>query len=189
MQRLLTEIHACQVCREHLPLEPRPIVQFAPDSRVLIVGQAPGTRAHQAGIPWSDASGERLRKWLGVDSASFYDPSRFALVPMGFCYPGRGKSGDNPPRPECAPLWMDRILQELTHIQLTLVIGAYAQARFLGSARESSLTETVASWRKYAPAFIPLPHPSPRNQGWFKKHAWFDGEVVPMLQERIRAIL
>jgi uracil-DNA glycosylase len=189
VHNLLTGIRACQVCREHLPLGPRPVLQFATDSRILIVGQAPGLKVHLSGVPWADASGERLRGWLGVDASTFYDPAKFAIVPMGFCYPGRGKSGDNPPRPECASLWLDKILGELNDVRLTLLIGSYAQACFLGRAREQTLTETVVAWRKYAPRFIPLPHPSPRNQAWFKKHAWFDADVVPMVRERISAVL
>ncbi|TCK33488.1 uracil-DNA glycosylase [Paraburkholderia sp. BL8N3] len=189
VQRLLTEIRACQVCQKDLPLGPRPLLQFASDSRILIVGQAPGMKAHLSGVPWADASGERLRDWLGIGPSTFYDASMFAIVPMGFCYPGRGRGGDNPPRPECAPLWLDEILNQLANIQLTLLIGSYAQARFLGRTRRLSLTETVAAWREYAPRFIPLPHPSPRNQAWFKRHGWFHTDIVPVIRERVAASL
>jgi uracil-DNA glycosylase len=189
LEKLLVQVRACRVCAEHLPLGPRPIVRAARDSRILIVGQAPGARVHASGIPWDDASGERLRKWLGVDATSFYDESKFAIIPMGLCYPGRGSSGDNPPRRECAPLWLDSLLARLDNIQLTLLIGQYAQRHFLGERRKASLTDTVRAWEEYAPAFVPLPHPSPRNQAWFKRHAWFDSEVLPMLRAKVEASL
>lgn len=185
LETLLTEVRACQVCSPYLPLGPRPIVRAGANARILIVGQAPGARVHESGVPWNDASGERLRKWLGVDAATFLDESRFAIIPMGFCYPGRGNGGDKPPRRECAQLWLDRLLAELPAIQLTLLIGQYSQRHFLGSERKPSLTETVKAWREYAPAFIPLPHPSPRNQAWFQRHAWFESDVLPMLRERV----
>ncbi|QUN40003.1 uracil-DNA glycosylase family protein [Burkholderia cenocepacia] len=182
---LLTEIRACRACEADLPLGPRPVVRAHHDARILIVGQAPGARVHASGIPWDDASGKRLRDWLGVDAETFYDETHFAIVPMGFCYPGRGASGDNPPRPECAPLWIDRLLAELPSIRLTLLIGQYAQRHFLRGARKATLTDTVQAWRDYGPAVLPLPHPSPRNQAWFKHHPWFDAEVVPELRRRI----
>ncbi|CAG4892341.1 uracil-DNA glycosylase family protein [Paraburkholderia gardini] len=182
---LLTDVRACRVCSQYLPLGPRPIVRAGADARILIVGQAPGARVHESGIPWNDASGDRLRKWLGVDVATFMDESQFAIIPMGFCYPGRGNGGDKPPRRECAQLWLDSLLEKLPEIQLTLLIGQYSQRHFLGSDRKPSLTETVRAWREYAPAFIPLPHPSPRNQAWFQRHVWFESEVLPMLRERI----
>ncbi|WP_323118988.1 uracil-DNA glycosylase family protein [Burkholderia alba] len=189
LDALLTEIRACRVCAASLPLGPRPIVRARPQARILIVGQAPGARVHASGIPWDDASGERLRNWLGVDSAAFYDETRFALVPMGFCYPGRGTSGDNPPRPECAPLWMDRLLRELPDIRLTLLIGQYAQRRFLAGERKASVTETVRAWAGYGPGIIPLPHPSPRNQAWFKHHPWFSTDVLPVLRDKVAALV
>ncbi|SOZ65506.1 conserved hypothetical protein; Uracil-DNA glycosylase superfamily [Cupriavidus taiwanensis] len=189
LEALLTEVRACRACAQHLPLGPRPVVRAGAGARILIVGQAPGTRVHETGIPWNDASGERLRRWLGVDDATFCDASQFAIIPMGLCYPGRGKGGDNPPRPECAPLWMDRLLAQLPSIELTLLVGQYAQRHFLGARRKPTLTETVRAWQDYAPAFIPLPHPSPRNQPWFKQHPWFEGEVLPMLRERVARIL
>lgn len=189
LDALLTEVRACRVCAQHLPLGPRPIVRAGADARILIVGQAPGARVHASGIPWDDASGNRLRKWLGIDVAVFNDESQFAIIPMGFCYPGRGNSGDNPPRRECAQLWLDSLLEKLPEIQLTLLIGQYAQRHFLGARRKPSLTETVRTWQEYAPTIIPLPHPSPRNQAWFQRHPWFESEVVPALRGRVEFLL
>src|SRR5450830_641216 len=157
-------------------------------ARILIVGQAPGVREHTTGIPWDDPSGERLRAWMGVDKALFYDESRIAIIPMGYCYPGRAAGGDLPPRRECAALWLDQLLVRMPQIELTLLVGQYAQHHFLGSHRKPSLTETTVAWREYAPRFIPLPHPSPRNQPWLKQHAWFEKDVVPALQARINAM-
>ncbi len=156
---------------------------------MLVVGQAPGARVHASGVPWSDKSGERLRDWMGIGPERFYDPDSVALVPMGYCYPGRGASGDLPPRPECAQLWLERVLAEMPHIELTLLVGAYAQRRFLASGRRASLTETVAAWRDYDNATMPLPHPSPRNQGWFKHHPWFELDLLPVLKARVAAAL
>ena len=182
---LLNDVRACRVCEDVLPLGPRPVVQAAKSARILIVGQAPGSRVHASGIPWDDASGDRLREWTGLSPDIFYDAERVAIIPMGFCYPGRGKGGDNPPRPECAALWFDPLLQRLPDIRLTLLIGQYAQRHFLGRKRRPSLTETVRHWADYAPEYIPLPHPSPRNQPWFKRHPWFAEEVLPALRERV----
>ncbi|NMM39132.1 MAG: uracil-DNA glycosylase family protein [Glaciimonas sp.] len=189
LDALLTEVRACRACEQHLPLGPRPIVRAAAQARILIVGQAPGARVHVSGIPWDDASGDRLRTWLGIDLASFHDESLFAIIPMGFCYPGRGTSGDKAPRRECAQMWLDSLLEQLPEIQLTLLIGQYAQHHFLGANRRPSLTETVRAWQEYAPTFIPLPHPSPRNQGWFQRHPWFENEVLTMLRGRVKSIL
>jgi len=189
LDALLTEIRACRVCEAKLPLGPRPVLQAHSNARILIVGQAPGTRVHESGVPWDDASGRRLRTWLDVDIDTFYDARRFAIVPMGFCYPGRGTGGDNPPRPECAPLWLDRLLAQLPAIRLTLLIGQYAQQRFLGPARKASLTDTVRAWRDYGTAILPLPHPSPRNQVWLKRNPWFEVDVVPELRARVCARL
>ena len=186
---LLTEIRACRVCAPHLPHGPRPVLQVGTDARVLVVGQAPGARVHASGIPWDDKSGERLRDWMGISPAVFYDARRIALLPMAYCYPGRGKSGDLPPRPECAEHWLERVLAELPHVELTLLVGAYAQARFLAGERRGTLTETVAAWRAYGDTRLPLPHPSPRNQGWFKHHPWFERELVPELRRRVAAVL
>jgi uracil-DNA glycosylase len=154
-----------------------------------VVGQAPGARVHASGVPWDDKSGERLRDWMGIGPDSFYDADSVALVPMGYCYPGRGASGDLPPRPECAQLWLDRVLAQMPHIQLTLLVGAYAQRQFLKGGRRATLTETVAAWRDYGSGFMPLPHPSPRNQGWFKHHPWFERDLLPVLKARVAAAL
>ena len=189
LDTLLREIRACTVCAAHLPLGPRPVVRASTNARILIVGQAPGARVHATGIPWNDASGKRLRTWLDVDDATFYDETKFAIVPMGFCYPGKGKNGDLPPRPECAPLWLDRLLALMPHIELTLLIGQYAQRHFLAERRKASLADTVAAWRDYVPAVIALPHPSPRNIAWFVRHPWFDGEILPMLRARVGKLL
>ena len=189
LDTLLTDVRACCACVPHLPLGPRPIVRAGADARILIVGQAPGARVHASGIPWDDASGDRLRNWLGIDATTFHDESQFAIIPMGFCYPGRGNGGDKPPRRECAQLWLDSLLEKLPKIQLTLLIGQYAQQHFLGSRRKASLTETVRAWKSYAPAFVPLPHPSPRNQPWFQRHPWFESEVLPMLRERVELLV
>ncbi len=188
---LLDEISACTVCSARLPLGPRPVVRASdPRAKILIIGQAPGTKVHASGVPWDDASGKRLRDWLGVTPDEFYDERLFAIMPMGFCYPGRGKGGDNPPRPECAPLWHERVLASLPNIQLTLLIGAYAQARYLGAQRKASLTETVQAWESYVPSgYLPLVHPSPRNQMWLRRHPWFENDVTPWLRSHIRHIL
>jgi uracil-DNA glycosylase len=185
---LLTAIRDCRVCAAHLPLGPRPVLRARKTARILIVGQAPGLRVHTTGVPWDDASGARLRAWMGVDLDVFYDESRIAIIPMGYCYPGRGNNGDMPPRPECAALWLDHLLAKLPRIELTLLIGQYAQRHFLGNCRKPSLAATTQAWREYAPQYVPLPHPSPRNQPWFKRHAWFEEQVIPMLQSRIKTL-
>jgi uracil-DNA glycosylase len=189
LRLLLTEIRACRACEAHLPHGPRPVLQAGRSARVLVVGQAPGARVHASGVPWDDKSGERLRDWMGIGPDSFYDADSVALVPMGYCYPGRGASGDLPPRPECAQLWLDRVLAQMPHIQLTLLVGAYAQRQFLKGGRRATLTETVAAWRDYGSGFMPLPHPSPRNQGWFKHHPWFERDLLPVLKARVAAAL
>ena len=189
LDTLLRDIRACRICEAHLPLGPRPVLHAATPARLLIVGQAPGTRVHATGIAWSDASGQRLRDWLQVDEATFYDPTRVAIVPMGFCYPGRSGSGDAPPRPECRATWHPRLLPLLPNISLTLLFGQYAQAYFLGDRRQSSLTETVRAWREYLPHYLPMPHPSPRNVAWFKANPWFVDEVLPTLRERVHGLL
>jgi uracil-DNA glycosylase len=186
---LLTEIRACRICEASLPLEPRPILRAHAGARLLVVGQAPGTLVHGSGIPWSDASGMRLRGWLGMDRDAFYNEANVAIVPMGFCYPGRGASGDLPPRPECSRTWHHRLLPLLPNIQLVLAIGQYAQVYFLGEQRKKTLTDTVMAWREYAPRVFPLPHPSPRNIGWFRHNPWFDDEVVPALRKRVADVL
>ncbi|TJZ68594.1 uracil-DNA glycosylase family protein [Chitiniphilus eburneus] len=189
LDRLLTDIRACTHCAPQLPLGPRPVVVASTEARLLIVGQAPGTRVHATGIPWNDPSGDRLRQWLDIDRDTFYDASRIAIIPMGFCYPGRGKSGDLPPRPECATLWRERLHALLPRIELTLLIGQYAQTWYLGRRMRATLTETVADWATYAPDFLPLPHPSPRNQLWLRRNAWFEAEVVPELRHRTAPLL
>jgi uracil-DNA glycosylase len=188
LQRLLAEVRACRICAAHLPLGPNPVLRVAHTARLLIIGQAPGTRVHASGIPWNDPSGDRLRDWLQLERDQFYDESRIAIIPMGLCYPGKGKSGDLPPRPECAPQWHGQLLGQLPELQLKLLIGKYAQDYYLGSRRRS-LADTVRSCRDYLPEFFPLPHPSPRNLRWFRNHPWFDTEVLPLLRERIATIL
>lgn len=184
---LLREIRACTLCEAQLPLGPRPVLRASATARLLIVGQAPGTKVHATGVPWNDASGQRLRAWLDMTPAQFYDEADIAIVPMGFCYPGRQGSGDAPPRPECRATWHPRLLPQLKAVRLTLLFGQYAHAYFLGDRRKATLTETVRAWREYGPALLPMPHPSPRNVGWFKANPWFEAEVVPALRERVRA--
>ena len=188
LDALLSEIRACRLCEAQLPLGPRPVLRASASSRLLIVGQAPGTKVHASGVPWDDASGKRLREWLGMDAETFYDASKIAIVPMGFCYPGKTGSGDAPPRPECRATWHPRLLPLLKNVQLTLLIGQYSQDYFLGKRRKATLTETVAAWREYMPVHLPLPHPSPRNVGWFKANPWFERDVVPALRERVHAV-
>jgi len=185
---LLREVRACRLCEEHLPLGPRPVLRADERARVLIVGQAPGTRVHATGIPWHDPSGDRLRDWLEVDREAFYDERRFAIIPAGLCYPGRGRSGDLPPRPECAPRWHPALRALLPRIELTLLVGQYAQAFYLGPRRQATLTATVHAWREYLPEFLPLPHPSPRNTRWLQVNPWFALEVLPGLRERVQLL-
>lgn len=185
---LLAEIRGCTVCAPHLAAGPRPIVQFGATAAIVIIGQAPGTRVHDSGVPWDDASGERLRQWTGLLPERFYDPAQVALLPMGFCYPGTGNSGDLPPRPECAPLWHDRVIALLRPERLTLLVGSYAQARYLPQTRRQSLTQRVADWRAHLPAMLPLPHPSWRSTGWMTRNPWFEAEVLPALRARIAAM-
>ena len=187
LDALLTEIRACRLCEAALPLGPRPVLRASATATLLIVGQAPGTLVHGSGVPWDDASGVRLRGWMGIEKAAFYDDTRIAIVPMGFCYPGRGASGDLPPRPECRATWHPRLLPMLPDVKLVLAVGAYAQAHFLGERRKKTLTDTVRAWREYAPAVFPLPHPSPRNTGWFVHNPWFDAEVVPAMRAAVAA--
>lgn len=190
LARVVKQARACRLCAEHLPLGPRPVLRARSSARILIVGQAPGTKVHETGIPWNDASGDRLRDWLALDRDTFYDQARIAIVPMGFCYPGRdARGGDRPPRPECAPTWHPPILAHLPRVALTLLVGSYAQRYYLRERRAASLTETVRDWRAYAPAMIPLPHPSWRNTAWLRRNPWFDAELVPALRERVAALL
>lgn len=188
LDKLLNEIGRCRICAASLPHEPRPVLRAHGDARLLVVGQAPGRRVHESGIPWDDASGRRLRDWLGIDTETFYDPRRVAIVPMAFCYPGKAASGDAPPRPECRAHWHPQLLPLLPKVELNLLIGQYAQSYFLGPARKPSLGQTVRAWREYRPRLLPLPHPSPRNVAWFKANPWFADEVLPTLRARIRAL-
>lgn len=188
LARLLKEVRACRACEAHLPLGPRPTLRASVTARLMVVGQAPGTRVHETGIPFNDPSGDTLRAWMGVDRDTFYDESRIAIVPTGFCYPGRKGSGDAPPRPECAPLWHAPILARMPRVETILLVGAYAQAHYLGHAREKTLAATVGRYRDFLPRFLPMPHPSPRNKLWLKKNPWFEGEVVPVLKRRVREL-
>ncbi len=186
--QLLESVRECRLCEKSLPLGPRPVLQIDPRAKILIAGQAPGRRVHESGIPFDDASGVRLREWLGVSSEAFYDPIKFAILPMGFCYPGTGKSGDLPPRPECAEAWRERLLTSLRQVEMTLVIGQYAQRWHLPQMQKN-LTETVRAWRDYGPGIIPLPHPSPRNNIWLKKNPWFAESLLPALKTRTQEAL
>lgn len=185
MNTLLNKIQRCEVCKEHLPLGPRPVIQLNAYSKIAIISQAPGRRVHETGIPWNDASGKKLKSWMNVSDEIFYNPACLSILPMGFCYPGKAISGDLPPRPECAPLWHPQILKNFKCKPLILLIGQYAQRYYLKKTYKGSLTETVKSYREYLPTYFPLPHPSPRNQNWVKINPWFMGEVVPELQKRI----
>jgi uracil-DNA glycosylase len=187
---LLARVRACRVCADHLPLGPRPILQAEPTARLLICGQAPGTKVHATGVPWNDPSGERLRAWLGLECEVFYDPRRVALIGVGLCYPGRlPQGGDAPPRPECAPLWHPTLRAALPELSLTLLVGSYAQAYYLGRRRKASVSETVRAYRDYLPEFIPTPHPSWRTRGWLARNPWFEAELVPELRARVRALV
>ena len=192
LDTLLKEVRACRVCETELPLEPNPILRAKRTARILVVGQAPGTKVHESGIPWNDASGKRLREWMKVDDKIFYDPTKIAIIPMGFCYPGKGKSGDLPPREECAPLWHKKLLAHLPNIKITLLIGQYAQKYYLSDfedLKRTSVTDTVCNWKKYTPKYFPLPHPSPRNTLWLKKNSWFEQKTIPQLRKRVRSAL
>ncbi|TNE63676.1 MAG: uracil-DNA glycosylase family protein [Alphaproteobacteria bacterium] len=187
-QKLIAEVRACRLCAD-LPLGPKPIVQLDPRAKILIAGQAPGRITHEKGIPFDDPSGDRLRSWLGIDRATFYDPARIAILPMALCFPGGGKNGDLPPRAACAPAWRAQLLAALPNLQLSLLIGAYAQAWHLPGRRGSTLTETVAGWQAFWPDIMPLPHPSPRNRGWPKKNPWFETDLLPALRARVATLL
>jgi uracil-DNA glycosylase len=189
LDELLVSVRDCRACEGALPLGPRPVLRVAASARLLIVGQAPGARVRASGVPWDDASGARLREWMGIEPDCFYDASAVAVMPMGFCYPGRGKSGDLPPRRECAVLWHPALLARLPRIELTLLVGLHAQRHFLRDRRKRSLTETTRSWREFAPAYLPLPHPSARNTPWFKANPWFERELLPVLRARVASIL
>ena len=185
---LLAEVRACRICAAQLPLEPRPVLQIDPRARILLASQAPGRKAHASGVPFSDASGERLRDWLGLAPAQFYDPARVAIVPMGLCFPGTGRAGDLPPRPECAAHWRERLLAQLPALRLTLLIGRYAMAYHL-PASGGAVTAAVRDWRSNWPAVVPLPHPSPRNNLWLRRNPWFAQELLPALRTQVRRVL
>ncbi len=189
MQKLLTDIKNCTICEKYLELGPRPVVRAHKDARVVIIGQAPGTKVHTSGIPWDDASGKQLRKWMNVTDDEFYDVTKFAIVPMGFCYPGKGKSGDLPPRPECAPRWHQALFDHMPNLEFIVLIGMYAQNYYLKERAKRTLTETVANYKEYLPKYFVMPHPSPRNRFWLTKNPWFEREVVPKLQNRIHQYL
>ena len=185
---LLAEVRRCRHCEASLPRGPNPVLRASATARLLIVGQAPGTRVHATGIPWNDPSGDRLRQWLQLEREAFYDESRIAIVPMGFCYPGRGRSGDLPPPEACAPLWHARLLAQMPALETILLVGSYAQTYYLGRER-GTLAERVMRWREFAPRFFPLPHPSPRNTLWLRRNPWFEEEVVPALRRQVGRIL
>jgi len=181
-ETLLVEARSCTRCAPQLPFGPRPVLRAAQAARLLIVGQAPGRRVHETGIPWNDPSGDRLREWMQLSREQFYDEQRIAIIPTGLCYPGTGPGGDLPPRPECAPYWHPRLVPMLPNLQIALLVGNYAQSYYLGSGRRRTLTETVRAWRDYLPHFLPMPHPSPRNQMWLRRNPWFAQEVLPFLR-------
>lgn len=186
--RLIEDIRACELC-DDLPLGPRPVLQAHPSARILIVGQAPGTAVHRTGIPFNDPSGDRLRDWLGVSRETFYDPHQVALIPMGFCYPGRGKGGDLPPPPRCAAAWRTPLLEHLQSVELTVLVGRYAIDWHLPERRRDPLTAVTGDWASYLPGLLPLPHPSPRNLMWLRKNPWLEKQVIPVLHKRVAQIL
>lgn len=189
MQELLLKIRNCSLCKAHLPLGPNPVLTAHPESKIVVIGQAPGTKVHASGIPWSDASGKQLRNWLGVTEEEFYDEKNFAIVPIGFCYPGRGKGGDLPPRKECAPQWHGQLWDLMPNVEMVLLIGMYAQRYYLKKEAKKTLTETVANYHTYLPYYFPLPHPSPRNRFWLTRNPWFETDVLPELKTSVRSIL
>lgn len=189
MQKLIQEARACTICEKYLSDGVRPVFSIHPESKILIIGQAPGRKVHASGVPWADASGKRLRNWLGVTEEQFYNPRLFGILPMGFCFPGTGKSGDLPPRPECAPQWHAPMLAMMPNVKLTLLFGMYAQGFYLGKKKRKTLTETVRNWNEYLPNYLPLPHPSPRNGIWLRKNPWFEMDVVPYLKAKVNGVL
>ncbi|HLW63319.1 MAG TPA: uracil-DNA glycosylase family protein [Flavobacterium sp.] len=189
LDELLQQIRACNVCEASLAFGVNPVVQACPESKIVIISQAPGLKVHQSNIPWNDASGDQLRNWLGVTKEQFYNPELFALIPMGFCYPGKAASGDLPPRKECAPLWHARLLSQMKNVALVLVIGRYAQNYYLKEKKYKTMTENIQHYNDFLPDYFPLPHPSPRNFIWMNKNQWFAEKVVPALKNKVAAIL
>ena len=189
LDALLERVRECRICAAHLPLGPRPVLVCRSTARLLVVGQAPGTRVHRTGIPWNDPSGDRLRQWMGLSREQFYGHPAMAIMPMGFCYPGKGKSGDLPPRKECAEEWHESLLALMPDIELTLVIGQYSQAHYFPGERQQGVTERVRRWAEYLPDYFPLPHPSPRNNLWLRKNPWFENETVPALSRRVKQLM
>ena len=189
MEDLLEEIRQCDFCLHHLKNGVNPVLNASLQSSIAIIGQAPGSVVHRTGIPWDDKSGERLREWLSVKKEQFYNPNIFAIIPMGFCYPGKGKTGDLPPRKECAPMWHKKLLDIMPNLKLVLLIGTYAQSYYLGKEKKKTLTETVKNHKEYLPKYLPLPHPSPRNNIWLKKNPWFVEEVVPVLRAQVETVI
>lgn len=189
MKTLLANIKKCTLCVPNLELGPRPVMTAHPNSKIVIIGQAPGTKVHASGVPWDDASGKELRRWLDIPSETFYDTTKIAILPMGFCYPGKGKSGDLPPRTECAPQWHQKVLEKMPNVELVLLIGMYAQKYYLQKEAKRTLTETVQNFESYLPKFLPLPHPSPRNRIWMKKNPWFEIDIVPILQLKVKELI
>ncbi|MEO1030436.1 MAG: uracil-DNA glycosylase family protein [Bacteroidota bacterium] len=187
MESLLQDISQCTICKAHLPLGPRPVVTAHPNSKIVIVGQAPGTKVHASGIPWDDQSGKKLRQWLNVTDEQFYNTENFAIVPMGFCYPGKAKTGDLPPRPECAPQWHTPLFNGMPNLEMVILIGAYAQNYYLEDKK--TLTERVGDYKSYLPKYFPIPHPSPTNRFWRAKNPWFEADIIPVLQEIVKTIL
>jgi len=188
MKKLLSDIRDCTICLPHLVNGVNPVLSAHKNSKIAIIGQAPGTVVHKSGVPWDDKSGARLRDWLGIDRSDFYDAEKIALIPMGFCYPGKGKSGDLPPRNECAPQWHEALFDHMEKLQLIILIGTYAQSYYLKDKRKKTLTETVRNHVEYLPKYLPLPHPSPRNNIWLSKNDWFEIEVLPVLRARVKKI-
>lgn len=189
LDNLLAEIKKCNTCLDFLPCGVNPVVSAGKSSKMIIIGQAPGLIVHNTSIPWNDKSGDNLRNWLDIDKGTFYNPDLIALMPMGFCYPGKGKSGDLPPRRECAPQWHQKLLDQMPDVKLILLVGQYAQNYYLRDAVKQTLTETVRNFREYLPDFLPLPHPSPRNNIWQKKNEWFGQEVLPELKNKVKQLL
>ncbi|WP_459209675.1 uracil-DNA glycosylase family protein [Aquimarina rhabdastrellae] len=189
MKKLLQEIKKCEVCKENLDLGVNPVVSAHEDSKIVIIGQAPGLAVHKSGIPWDDKSGNNLREWLGITKEQFYDPKLVALIPMGFCYPGKGKTGDLPPRKECAPLWHEQLMEKIKNPEMIILIGNYAQKYYLRDRLKRTLTESVKNYKEYLPNYYVLPHPSPRNNIWQAKNPWFKKEVLPDLKLFVNSIL